>query len=97
YVTIRQPILRTLHAGDRLEGRIWHFDLTAPGPGDAYVAYSLDGEIVWESDVRIPSSSGLILPAWEMTRTIPEGTSIYFHLNNHGSNSWSVIDLLVVP
>lgn len=98
YVTLRQTTLRDLRAGDVVEGRIWHFDLTAPSPGgDAYVAYHLGGEVLWEESVRIPSSSGLVLPTWTMAADAPAGTPLYFHLNNHGSNSWSVIDLVVAP
>lgn len=97
YLTVSQPSLRALSPGDMLTLRLYHFELRAPEAAEAYAAIAIGGAVVWEERVPIPSPSGLVRAEWEVTSAAPEGTSILFHLDNHGLNSWSLIDLTVTP
>gem|GEM_PF-2119904 len=92
-VTIRQPSLVSIRKGGTIQVRIWHFKLTAPAPGKAYLSLSFGQDKVWEGSVLIPSKSGLLAPDWKSKKAYPAGTPVFFHLHNHGENFWSIIEL----
>jgi hypothetical protein len=93
YLAVVQPLLANAVVGDRITGRIWHQALSASEEAEAHLAYSLDGEVVWETWTPIPLDAGIVLPDFELEFDAPEGTPLVFHLHNHGSNTWNVIDL----
>lgn len=98
YISVAQPLRADIRTGDVVTGRLWHFELNAPEDSEAVARFAtLDGELLWEVVVPIPSDSALLLPQWTATRDLDAGTPIVFHLRNHGANSWSLIDLLVIP
>jgi hypothetical protein len=91
YVTLWQPTLTDLRAGDEIYLRVWHFSLTAPAPGTAYLAIQLGDQVVWSTELPIPSEGGLIADQVVAPADAPAGTPIYFHLQNHGENSYNLI------
>ena len=93
YATISQPILAPVVAGDTVDIRGWHFDLTG-AEATAYVGVALDGEILWTEDIPIPSDSGVIRGSFEVPRDVELGAPIQFHVHNHGSNTWKIISLV---
>ncbi len=92
YFAAGQPSRAAIAEGDRLRARVWHFELTASQGESAHVALAVGGEIVWEETVEIPSGSNLWAPEWTAEQAYPEGTPVVFHLHNHGSNSWNLIE-----
>jgi hypothetical protein len=97
YFTGSQPALVSLLAGDTLSGRLWHYDLDAMDGGEAHAAVMIGGELVWEEYVPIPSESGMLLPEVVVERDFEAGEEVWFHLHNHGSNSYNLIDLIATP
>jgi hypothetical protein len=88
YLTVGQPIGHPLNAGDVLTATLVHDALVAPEPAEAHVAVGLDGRLLWEATVAIPSSAtvrGLELVVDERT---PAGAELTLHLHNHGANNW---------
>lgn len=92
YATVQQPLAHPLVAGDAVEVRVWHFELTG-GPAQAYLAVALDGEVMWEADVPIPSESELVSGTFEVARDLAAGTPLQFHLHNHGTNTWELVSI----
>ena len=74
--------------------RIWHFKMSS-WEGTFHLAYQIgfDQAPEWEVDKEVPSESGLIYEQWEASRDFKQGDDIYFHLSNHGENTWSLIEL----
>lgn len=96
YVTVAQPCLSGACPGEQLHLRLWHYNLTnITGAAEAYAAIALDGKTVWEETIPIPGPSGLIRPYLPIDTELAEGTRIEFHLQNHGQNSWNLIELSV--
>jgi len=93
YLTVGQPSLVEVRAGDRIHLRIWHFDLTAPEAAEAHAAIAMNGGTVWEATVAIPAAGQLISTDWYAAETLSAGTVIHFHLHNHGANSWNLVEL----
>lgn len=92
YATVDQPITEALEPGDNVEVRVFHFDLTG-SPAEAYVAAALDGEIRWEQTIPIPSESQLLKGIFEVDEAVDAGTSIQFHVHNHGVNTWELVSI----
>jgi len=99
YVTVQQPIAFSLGAGAGLEVVLTHSDLIGAEPFDAHAALRVGDEDVWELVRHVePPMDGVSSVPYE---TIVEqvrveapaaaGTPIYFHLHNHGDNTWNLI------
>ena len=97
YITARQPALRAVDEGETLVARIWHFALNAGESARAHVALRINESDVLDESVPIPSEGGLIAVEVEAKEAYPEGTPVFFHLHNHGDNSWSLVELSAGP
>ncbi len=95
--TITQPSTLAMAPGDLLQLRVWHFQLLADGPATAHVHLTIDGEMWATADEQIPSAGRMIVFDMPVTRAVPEGTDVVFHVDNHGINSWHLVDLILNP
>lgn len=93
YISVAQPALHEIKTGDVLHLRLWHFELTSLQPSQSVAAIAVDGQVIFERSIPIPAESGLESPYWEATLDTPKGAQIVFHLRNHGTNSYSLIEL----
>lgn len=94
YVTVHQTLQHDVPKGALMTLRIWHFKMSS-WEGTFHLAYQIgfDEAPEWELDKEVPSESGLIYEQWEASRDFKQGDDIYFHLSNHGENTWSLIEL----
>jgi hypothetical protein len=97
YLTASQPTLRAVAAGEEIKVRLWHFELFASEPAEAHAAVLVDGLAVLDERVPIPGPGGLIVRKVVAARAIPAGATAYFHLHNHGANSWALVEVSVGP
>jgi hypothetical protein len=97
YVTVSQPIERAVAAGETIRVRLWHFELSAPDPAEAHAALLVDGLAALDERIPIPQPGGLISRELRLTRAVPAGALVHFHLHNHGANSWSLVEVSAGP
>ena len=97
YITAVQLTQRPVTIGELLKLRVWHFELTAPAPAEAHVVLVVDGVYLLDTRVAIPASGGLIKSELRIDRPIAAGSPIYFHLHNHGQNSWALVEVSAGP
>jgi hypothetical protein len=97
YLTVRQPTSATFLPGDTLHLRIWHFRLTSAEPAEAHLAVQVADRLVWEERVAIPSDSNVVRADVPMDFGAPKGVPVYFHLHNHGENSWHLLEMMIIP
>lgn len=98
YMTVEQPTLHALRAGDQVRVRIWNFELTGRRGTTAELALVLDGARIWEKSLPIPSRSGLTVEFVDVARDVSAGAPLLFHVENHGTNSYSLFEVtLLVP
>ena len=94
YLSVAQPSLRPVEVGDELRLRLWHNQLSGP-VGQAHLAVTLGGELAWEEWFDIPGAAELVAPVWTATEDVPEGSDLVFHVHNHGSNTYNLIEFSV--
>ncbi len=97
YLTVQQPSLMEIREGDLLFLRLWHYELTSSDGGEGHAALMTGAGLLWEEYIPIPAESGMSAPEWEADVNLPEGEIIWFHLHNHGSNSWNLIEVSDTP
>lgn len=60
YLTMVQGTRTAIAPGDEILIRFWHFALTAPDPGRAYLAIQVGDRVVWDARLPIPCRGGLV-------------------------------------
>ena len=93
YLTVVQHTARAVSAGELLKLRLWHFELSAPAPAQAHAAVVVDSLTVLDELVAIPAAGGLIVRELRAPHDLNAGAPVYFHLHNHGANSWALVEL----
>ena len=96
FLTLTQPTVLGLRAGQSVEVVAWHLDLFSEVPATAHAAVLLGDQIIWEKLVDIPSTPKLFADVVTVDFDAPLGTPIWFHLHNHGSNEWRLLRIHVV-
>lgn len=79
------PVLR----GAKLKLLIYHFDLVAREPAQAHAAVLLGEHVLWERMVDIPGKANAYNIEFVSDFSAPADTPIFFHVHNHGQNSWT--------
>lgn len=96
WLTLETPSLRAIQAGDQVEVRARHSALTAPVPGEARIGFVVGDEQVLDYTVAIPSDFQFPSVTWTATKEYPEGTRLLFHVENHGSNEYNLIEVNIL-
>jgi len=97
YVDLTQPVDVSGTGRRRLRGSITHFDLVAPEPTAAHVAMLLDGMVLWERDIPIPSPANSFTLDVSLQASTCSDAELRLHLHNHGQNTWVVGPLTLFP
>ena len=94
HATVHQTSLEELDSGDTLLVWIWHYAMEHEG-GDfhAEVAFGEPPQVVWQTTLPVPAESGLLYEEVTLDTSWPAGSRIWFHLSNHGVNTWSLVEL----
>jgi hypothetical protein len=93
WLTIKQEVLRPVLAGDRVKLKVWHFELNAPQRAVAHVGLATDHEVLIVEEEVIPQEGRMLKVDAVFTHDLLVGDWIYFHLDNHGANSWHVLEI----
>ncbi len=97
WITLQQPSLRTIRAGDEIEIRAFHFVLTAPFNAEARISLTLGDEMIFDEAIEIPQlESDSINGTWIATKDFEAGTPMLFHVDNHGANEYLLIEVNVL-
>lgn len=93
FLTVRQPARVDLRRDEVIDLKVWHFDLRAEDPAEATLGLAVEGEPVWEQTVPIPRDAGQVEALIELSRDVPAGAELQFHVDNHGDNQWILFRL----
>jgi hypothetical protein len=87
------PLTGAVRAGEALRLVRTHSALAARTPGEAHVRIDLDGDVLLDRAVPIPSPDAIDLDTVTPTRDHAAGALLRVHLHNHGANNWRVVSL----
>jgi len=92
WITLEQPSLQAIRAGDVIEVRAYHNELTAPVPGEARMAFVVGDQLAFDETVLIPRASEFLTGTWTADKDYPAGTRLLWHVDNHGRNEYLLIE-----
>lgn len=93
YLSLSQHALLDLDVGTEMELALSYSDLNFNAPASAHIAVSIGGNILWESEIAIPSERALLKEIITLPFAVARGDSIEIHLHNHGDNAWTIHSL----
>jgi len=96
WITLEQPSLRAIRVGDQVEVRARHAELTAPVPAEARMLFVIGDEIALDYSALIPSDGFFPSATWTATKDYPAGTPLLWHVDNHGSNEYQLIEVNIL-
>ncbi len=90
YGTFTQPLLRDVGPGATVELLGWHLDLFADPPGEAHYVVRIGGIVLFEARPEVPSEEEIwdLAIDWPGEERVAAGEPAFFHVHNHGTNSW---------
>jgi len=77
-------------AGSVIRGELAWATLAAVDPAVGTLAFATQGDLLWSHEVPIPSLADLVRLEFELPESLSEGNALYFHVRNHGYNSWQL-------
>ena len=97
YMTAHQSSIAAASAGDSLK-MVIHHDPVEAGDGPYTIALALGdpATIIGSVTREIPLEEGWITETWELDQDYPEGSPVYLHISNHGTNNWALTRLLIL-
>ncbi len=96
WVTIEAAAAVPVEKQDSLRLVVSHYDLTAPQPARAELDLRFGDCKVWSKTVEIPGAAAVYTEEVKSPCSSAEGDSVFFHLHNHGQNTWQLQELSVL-
>jgi len=96
YTTVVQETIADACAGEDFYVWLWNYALTAPEDATAFLGVQIGDTLIWEDTRAIPGPSALEATRVKLPEDVPAGTPIYFHVRNHGANSYELLELSIV-
>ena len=90
YAALSFQTQKQLPANAQVEALLFHTGLWAIEESTAHFAFFIDGELFWEGHPPIPADSDFFFVEKSLDRAVPTGSTVYFHLHNHGVNDWKI-------
>ena len=97
YHVVAQPSTTDVTEGDRVIVRAFHDQLYAPEPAEAHLSLTLDGHVLWDERIAIPSPATPYTVTLDADFDAPAGRPLVLHLHNHGVNTYRLVDVTVEP
>ena len=91
WATVEQKSKVEVKKGDVLNLRIWHFELSGEGP--AHVKLRIGEWMLFEREIPKPHKAQLIAESIVVPFDFDIGSQVYFHVDNHGANEYSLVEL----
>ncbi len=95
YFAASQSLRHDLSPTDTLVLTIYHDHLFSADGGFGHLALSIADDILWQTEIPIPSESRLFTEYIPVSHFYQSGRHIAFHLHNHGVNHWRFVSLAV--
>lgn len=96
YATLVFTFASAAPAGSVLRGEVAWSTLAAIDPAVATLAFAQKERELWSYDVAIPGQANLVTVELSLAQPVSAGDALYFHVRNHGYNSWQLSPLVMM-
>lgn len=94
YATLVHHLGEEVLAGDVVRGEVAWATLASFEPAIGTLAFATaDLGVLWKHEVSIPGAADIVRVELTFARPAPAGTALYFHVQNHGYNTWQLSPL----
>lgn len=95
YLTVSQPLAVAVPKGAELAVSVRHDVINEADDGVFTLAVGMGdpAETVWTKTIEVPAESSVFTETWTAERDYEQGEPVYWHLENHGDNVWSLTGL----
>jgi hypothetical protein len=94
YATLVYRFSREVLAGEVIIGEIAWATLASLEPAVGTLAFATArGGVLWTHQVSIPGLADIVTVEFALTESAPAGSALYFHVRNHGYNTWQLSPL----
>jgi hypothetical protein len=90
WITLTTSARYAVDAGQSLKLRISHYDLDAAAPTRAELRLRFDTCDVWSDAIAIPGPANVDEEELDSPCALAAGADIFFHVNNHGQNTYQL-------
>lgn len=95
FAVFQQELPFAVQQGDPVEFVAWHLDLWAPEPTTATVVLAVGDERLHDEVFPVPGPEGIASVSATFQASHPAGTPAWWHIANHGYNSYRLGDVEV--
>lgn len=96
FITVAAGARFGVDEGQELTLNVSHFDLDAAEPARAELRLRFEDCDVWEKSIVIPSDANVYNERFASPCAIAQGGRAFFHLHNHGQNTYQLRDISVL-
>jgi hypothetical protein len=94
YATLVHHFGEDVRAGDVMRGEVAWATLASLEPAIGTLAFATAGlGVLWTHEVSIPGDADVVRVELSFPSAAPAGTALYFHVRNHGYNTWQLSPL----
>ncbi|MDF3067141.1 MAG: hypothetical protein K0R38_2742 [Polyangiaceae bacterium] len=96
FITVAAGAGSDVEEGQELSVNVSHFDLDAAEPASAELRLRFEACDAWEKTIPIPSKANVYSERFPSPCAIAQGGQVFFHLHNHGQNTYQLRDISVL-
>jgi hypothetical protein len=96
WVTLTTSARHAVDVGQLLRLRVSHYDLDAASPAAAELKLWFGDCEAWSESIPIPSAAKVDEEELASPCTLPQNAAIFFHVHNHGQNTYQLQALEVL-
>jgi hypothetical protein len=96
YLTLSQPTSVAIKKGESVALSAWWQTLASDGPALGHIAVHIGDLALLDQEIQLPAEADARDLQIAVDDDIPAGTPIYFHVHNHGFNSWTLGSLTLL-
>jgi len=94
YATLVYHFSEEVQAGDVVRGEVAWATLASLEPAIGTLAFATaELGVLWTHEVSIPGEASIVSVELPFERAAAAGTALYFHVRNHGYNTWQLSPL----
>jgi hypothetical protein len=90
YASLLHEFSEDVPAGSVIRGQVAWATLASQAPAVGTLAFATSDVVLWSRDVEIPGQADIVDVQFVLNQAQPAGSGLYFHVQNHGYNTWQL-------